>query len=88
MIVNLHSVGRNRLTNIENILNVQVLVTQSCPTLCYPMDCSLPGSFLCLWNSLGKNTGVGSHSLLQGIFPTQGFYQWLPKAREIGGGAN
>ena len=26
---------------------------------------------LCPWNSLGKNTGAGSHSLLQGIFPTQ-----------------
>ena len=24
------------------------------------------------WNSLGQNTGVGSHSLLEGIFPTQG----------------
>ena len=29
--------------------------------------------FLCPWNSPGKNTGVGSHSLLQGIFTTQGF---------------
>ena len=28
--------------------------------------------FLCPWNSPGKNTGVGSHCLLQGIFPTQG----------------
>ena len=27
---------------------------------------------LCPWNSPGKNTGVGSHSFLQGIFPTQG----------------
>ena len=27
---------------------------------------------LCPWNSPGQNTGVGSHSLLQGIFPTQG----------------
>ena len=26
----------------------------------------------CTWNSPGKNTGVGSHSLLQGIFLTQG----------------
>ena len=26
----------------------------------------------CPWNSPGKNTGVGSHSLLQGIFSTQG----------------
>ena len=30
-----------------------------------------PARLLCPWNSLGKNTGVGSHSLLQGIFPTQ-----------------
>ena len=30
-----------------------------------------PTRLLCPWNSLGKNTGVGSHSLLQGIFPTQ-----------------
>ena len=29
---------------------------------------------LCPWNSPGKNTGVGSHSLLQGIFTTQGFF--------------
>ena len=28
--------------------------------------------FLCPWNSPGKNTRVGSHCLLQGIFPTQG----------------
>ena len=26
------------------------------------------------WNSLGQNTGVGSLSLLQGIFPTQGVF--------------
>ena len=25
------------------------LVTQSCPTLCDPMDCSLPTRLLCLW---------------------------------------
>ena len=29
-------------------------------------------SLLCQWNVLGKNTGVGCHFLLQGIFPTQG----------------
>ena len=28
------------------VLKVKVLVTQSCPTLCDPMDCSLPGSFV------------------------------------------
>ena len=28
--------------------------------------------FLCPWDSLGKNTGVGCHALLQGIFLIQG----------------
>ena len=27
---------------------------------------------LCSWDSPGKNSGVGCHALLQGIFPTQG----------------
>ena len=35
------------------------------------MDCSLPGSSVHR-DSPGKNTGVGCHALLQGIFPTQG----------------
>ena len=47
-----------------------VLLTQSCLTLCHPM--------VCPWNSLSKNTRVGSHSLLQGIFQTQGSNQGLP----------
>ena len=34
------------------------------------MDYSPPGS--CPWDFPGKNTGVGCHFLLQGIFPTQG----------------
>ena len=51
--------------------NSDVLVTQSCPTLHNPMDTRL----LCSWDSPGKNTRVGCHSLLQGIFPTQGSNQ-------------
>ena len=35
------------------------------------------------WNSLGQNTGVGSLSLLQGIFPTQGSNPGLPHCRQI-----
>ena len=38
--------------------------------LCDPMDWS-PARLLCPLNFPGKNTGVGSHSLLQGIFLTQ-----------------
>ena len=44
---------------------------QSCLTLCDLMDCSLPGSAV-HGESPGKNTRVGCHALLQGIFPTQG----------------
>ena len=41
--------------------------------LCDSMNCSPPGS-LCPWDFPGKNfTGVGCHSLLQVIFPTQVF---------------
>ena len=35
------------------------------------------------WNSPGQNTGVGSWSLLQGIFPTQGSNLGLPYYRRI-----
>ena len=35
------------------------------------------------WNSPGQNTGVGSCSLLQGIFPTQGLNPGLPQCRWI-----
>ena len=44
---------------------------QSCPTLCDPMDCSPPGSSV-HGDSAGRNSGVGCHALLQGIFLTQG----------------
>ena len=58
------------------------IVTQSCLTLCDPMDCSPPGS-LCPWDFPGKNTGVSSHSLLQGIFPTQRLNMGLLHCRRI-----
>ena len=38
---------------------------------------------LCPWNSPGKNTGMCSHSFLQGIFPTQGLNQGLLHCRQI-----
>ena len=57
-------------------------VAHSCPTLCDPMDCSPPGSSLHV-DSPGKNTGVGSHALLWGIFPNQGLNSDLPHCRWI-----
>ena len=62
---------------------VKVLVTQSCLTLCDPMDCMQPPRFLCPQDFPGKNTGVGCHSLLQGIFPTQGSNPGLLHYRQI-----
>ena len=35
------------------------------------------------WNSPGKHTWVGSHSILPGIFPTQGLNPGLPHCRRI-----
>ena len=53
----------------------KVKVSQSCLTLCVPVDSP--------WNSPGQNTGVGSLSLFQGIFPTQGSNPGLPHCRWI-----
>ena len=56
---------------LPSVQAVLCSVSQSCPTLCDPMDYRPPRR-LCPWGSLGKNTGVGCHALLQGIFSTQG----------------
>ena len=61
---------------------VLCLATQSCLTLCEPMDCSPPGSYV-HGDSPAKNTGVGSLSLLQQIVPTQGSNPGLPHCRRI-----
>ena len=42
-----------------------------------------PTRLFCPWNSPGKNTGMGSLSFLQGIFPTQGSNLGLPQCRWI-----
>ena len=42
-----------------------------------------PTRLLCPWDSPGKNTGVGCHFLLQGIFPAQGWNPGLPHCRQI-----
>ena len=51
-------------------LSLKVKVAQSCPILC-DSSLRLHGVYH-PWNSPGQNVGVGSLSLLQGIFPTQG----------------
>ena len=57
-------------TRCSTLYIAHCMCAQPCPTLCNPMDCSPPGSSV-----HGKNTGVGCYSLLQGIFPTQGWME-------------
>ena len=51
-----------------------VVFSCSVLSLCDLMDCSPPGTSV-HGNPPGKNTGVGYHALLQGIFPIQGLNQ-------------
>ena len=62
--------------------NTMCLVVQLCPTPCDPMDCSPTGSSV-HGDSSGKNTGMGCHALLQGIFPTQRLNPGLLHCRQI-----
>ena len=58
------------LSTLNQELMGLCLVTQLCPTLCDPMNCSPPGCSV-HGDSPGQNTGAGCHDFLQGIFPTQ-----------------
>ena len=67
---------------LDHMCYAVLSVTQSHPTLCDPWDCSPPGSSV-HEDSLGKNTGLGCHALLQEIFPTQGSNSGLLHCRQI-----
>ena len=55
------SILKKMLFRISNLWKVNMLVNQLCPTLYDPVDTR----FLCPWNSPGKRTGFGCHSLLR-----------------------
>ena len=56
------------------------LVNESCSVV---SDSLQPSGLYSPCNSPGQNTGVGSLSLFQGIFPTQGSNPGLPHCRQI-----
>ena len=81
IIVALFSIEPSQYRNIpERSKRQQAWVhPQSCQTLCDLIDCSPPSPQTVAhqeipgpWDFPGKNTGVGCHFLLQGIFLTQG----------------
>ena len=57
------------------------VLSRSCLTLRDPMDCSSPGSSI-HGDSLGKNSGMACHALLQGIIPTEGSNPVLSHCRQ------
>ena len=73
-----HSPEQDRLPNNYTVICC-CLVAQSCLDLLWPYGLQ-PTRLLCPWDFPDKNTGVGCHFLLQGIFPTQGsnphFLHW------------
>ena len=62
---------------------VCVCVYVSCSVISNPLQLQEPTGLFCPWNFPGKNTGVGCHSLLQGIFPTEGLNLGLMPCRQI-----
>ena len=54
------------MVSLKSDFSMHVLVTQSCVTLCDPMDCSPPGSSV--HEDFPGNIGVGCHAFPQGIF--------------------
>ena len=54
--------------NIMHIMKVKVFITQSCLTLCDPLDCSPPGSSVC---GILQARILEWVAVLQGIFPTK-----------------
>ena len=56
---------------------MKVKVTQSVQLF------ATPWTIYSSWNSEGKNTGVGSCSLLQGVFPTKRLNPSLPHCRQM-----
>ena len=63
--------------------NYQNVVNQLCESCSVLSDSLQPHRLYSPWNSPGQNTGVGSLSLLQGIFPTQGWNPGLPHCRQV-----
>ena len=81
--INIHSSSALRVLCLSSFPSlVLCLAAQSSPIVCDSTDCSPPGSSI-HGDSPGKNTEVGCHFLLQGIFPTQGLSPGLPHCRWI-----
>ena len=76
---------KSKISNNLSLVSKKMGVCVSCSIMSdSSRPCGLePARLLSPWDSPGKNTGVGCHSLLQGIFPTQGSNPGLLHCRHI-----
>ena len=66
------------------LMDLEIIILSEVSEGCSVLSGSLrPHGLYSPWSSPGQNTGVGSHTLLQGIFPTQGLNPGLPHCRWI-----
>ena len=63
-------------------MKVEVVIYESGSCLVVS-DSLQPHGLYSPWDSPGQDAGVGSHSVLQGMFPTQGLNPGLPHCRRI-----
>ena len=76
-------IGRKILYQGHHLGSPWTCMKESESETCSVVSNSLRPHGLSPWNSPGKNTGAGSLSLLQEIFPTQGSNPGLPHCRRI-----
>ena len=65
---------------VKELPNIKESKSESCSVMSNSLQ---PHALYSPWNSPSQNTGVGSLSLFQGIFPTQGWNPCLPHCRQI-----
>ena len=77
----LQRVGHDSATSLLLLKTLIQVVSQKSESHSVVSDSLRPYGLYSPWNSPGQNTGAGSHSPLQGIFPIQGSNPGLPHCR-------
>ena len=75
--------GQQRMRWLDGITNSMDIYVYVCQSHSVVSESLQPHELYSPWNSPGQNTGEGSPSLLQGIFPTQGSKPGLLHCRWI-----
>ena len=72
-----------QMTSAQNLVSSTTRLKWKSPNRVRLWDLMKPTRLLCPWNAPGKNSGMGSRSLLQGTFLTQRSNLGLPHCRRI-----